>query len=74
MTIEKYLTDNGWKRIIKGCRCGWPKYHHEAHPSYKIEVYPSRNKCAILKNNLRCVPYDVCGDEIERTLKNLFEK
>jgi len=72
--IQKYLLENGWKRIITACRCGWPKYHHEAYPGYKIEVYPSRNKCAIMKNNFRCVPHNVSGDDIEITLKNIFEK
>jgi len=70
--IEKYLIENAWKRINK-C-CGFPTYYNETHVGYKVVVYRSRNRCAILKNNLRCVPHDVSGDEIEMTMKSIFEK
>jgi hypothetical protein len=73
--IEKILTERGWKRtsgVRGGCKsCGWPTYYHELHKGYKIEVYRYRNRCAILKNNLRRVARDVSGEELEKTLKEL---
>ena len=68
--IEKYLTERGWVRISAGC-CGFPKYSHAEYAGYKITVYRQRNKCTIMKNNLRCVPYDVSGEELEKVLEGL---
>jgi len=70
MIVEKYLTEQGWRQISEGC-CGFPKYSHKEYPGYKIEVYRHRNKCAILKNNFRCVQYDVGGEELEKVLEGL---
>ena len=68
--IEKYLIERGWALASNGCRaCGSPpKYSHEGYPDYRIAVWRSRDKCAVFKNNLRCVPYDVGGDELEKVL------